>query len=212
VTSGWQQPRFWAWLALASLPVSLLAWRMNWSLVDPAYLGLSLAWAPVDALARLMALRCLLDPGARGLPWGRFASSLSAEIRVGLGSFNRVLAGLIPAFFVLSLKGFQSRAWLGFGLVLALLGALPGLFYALKRILAPIYVLRGARAYDALAASAQALDGRLLRFLRVFLPWTLAAWALQGLALALPDPWASGMDIVAGALELLALALGSSAL
>jgi hypothetical protein len=93
-----------------------------------------------------------------------------------------------------------------------MLGILPALFYALKRILAPIYVLRGARAAAALDASAQALDGRLPRFLRVFLPWMLLGWALEGAAMATPDPWGSGLDLLAGAVELLALALGSSAL
>ena len=209
---AWRRPAFWAWLALAGLPVDLWAWARGWNLVDPAYLGLSLAWWPVDALGRLMALSLLLPDPPPMPAWRRLPSALSAEIRVGLWSTCVLLAGLVPAIALFSLKGFQGPVWLALELGLTALGLLPGLLYGLRRLLAPLLVLGGAGAADALHGSAQRLRGRLRPFLRAFLPWMLAAWALDGLSWLLPDPWGLALTPPSTALELIALLRGASAL
>ena len=180
--------------------------------MDPAYLALSLAWWPVDALGRLMALRLLMGPRATADPWRQLPSALSAEIRVGLWMTAIFLAGLLPAVFLLSVKGIQAPGWVGAELGLGLLGLLPGVLYALHRLLAPLYVLQGDRAADALQASTKRLRGRMIPFLRACMPWMLAAWALEGLGCALPDPWGMALTPLATALELNALLQGASAL
>lgn len=218
---AWRQASFWAWLALACLPVDLLAWWRGWALVDPAYLGLSLLWWPLDVLGRLMALALLLGPPASQGAWRRLGAALSAEVRLGLWLACGLLAGLIPAIFLLSVKGFQQPAWLAAELGLGLLGLIPGLLYALRRLLAPVLVLQGAGAADALTGSALRLKGRLKPFLRAYLPWLLAGLVLEnlsfvldlaGLGQALPDPWGGLLTPLATALELIGLARGASTL
>jgi uncharacterized membrane protein YqaE (UPF0057 family) len=197
---------------LAGLPVDLWAWARGWDLMDPAYLALSLAWWPVDVLGRLMALRLLMGPQATADPWRQLPSALSAEIRVGLWMTALFLAGLVPAVGLFSIQGIQSRGWIGAELGLGLLGLIPGLVYALTRLLAPLFVLQGHRAAAALQASTLSLRGHLRPFLRAFLPWMLAGWAVEGLGWLLPDPWGLALTPLATALELNALLRGSSAL
>lgn len=210
MTPAWKRPAFWAWLCLAGIPVDLLAWARGWTLVDPVYLGLSLLWWPVDTLGRLMALQALL--GGQAPAWRRFPAALSAEVRLSLWMTCVLLAGLVPAFFVMSWKGFQSRPWLALELGLGLLGLVPGLLYSLHRLLAPILVLEGADAADALTGSAQRLRGRMGPFLKAWLPWTLAGLALEAAGWALPDPWGLALTPLATAVELNALLRGASAL
>jgi len=193
------------------VPVDLWAWWRGWSLVDPPYLALSLLWWPVDGMARLMALSLLMDP-APARAWRRYPALLSTEVRVGLWSTCLFLAGLLPAIFLMSLKGFQDKSWLAAELLLAGLGLLPGVYYLLYRSLAPLLVLRGAGAADALSTSARQIHGHLGPFLRAALPWLWAGWALEGLGWLAPDPWGLALAPLATALEFNALVRGASAL
>jgi hypothetical protein len=185
---------------------------MGWDIVDPGYLGVMLVWWPVDVFGRLMALGCLLGMGTGVLLDRPFAagaraavSALAAEVLVGIKVCVPALAGLVPAIAVLSFGVPQTVPGRIGLLLLAALGLLPALHYFLSRALAPIHILRsGLSATGALEASARQTRGRFTLFLRLALPWTLGAWALDGLALAVPDPWALLLGPLSLAASLLA--------
>ena len=217
-----RNPAFWAWLSLACLPPDLLAWALGWDGLQPGGILVSLAWWPLDVLGRLAALRLLLraegNPLAEG-PSGpapslvsAWASAGSAELRVGLWSTVWALLGLVPAFMVLSLGALAHPLGRGLLILLALLGLVPALIYVLRRWVAVLYVLQGRHAADALEASRARLKGKMRPFIRAFLPWMLAAWAVEGLSWALPGAWGLPLEPVGTALELLALWRGAQAL
>jgi hypothetical protein len=218
--SALRSPAFWAWLTLACLPPDLCAWARGWDSLEPASVLLALAWWPVDVLGRLAALTLLLDavgnPLANGGPAPglarAWASAQSAELRVGLWSTVWALAGLVPALLAFSLGALE---W-PFGrivlILLAAAGLVPALLYVLRRSLAIFFVLQGQPAGDALGSSRDRLQGRLWPFIRAFLPWILAAWALDGLIWLLPDPWGLPLEPLSSALELLGLWRGAQAL
>ena len=220
--SALRSPAFWAWLALASLPPDLLAWLFGWDSLQPASIAVSLAWWPVDVLGRLAALGLLLDATGPSWPTGAgtarpglgraWASAQSAELRVALWSTVWALAGLVPALWVLSLGALAWPAGKFLIILLAALGLAPSLVYVLRRWLAVLYVLQGWRAADALRASRERMRGKMGPFIRAFLPWMLAAWAVEGVTMLLPDPWGLPLEPLGSALELLALWRGAQAL
>jgi hypothetical protein len=217
-----RSPAFWAWLTLACLPPDLLAWALGWDSLQPASMVASLAWWPVDVLGRLAALRMLIQ--ALGGPFdegsGRpiaglarsWASAQSAELRVGLWSTVWALAGLVPALLLLSLGALTSPAGRIGLILLALLGLGPSLLYVLRRSVAVFFVLQGQGAGEALQSSRLRLRGRIGPFIKAFLPWMLAAWAVDGLGWLLPEPWGLPLEPLSSALELLALWQGAQAL
>ncbi|HTB35279.1 MAG TPA: hypothetical protein VK842_10475 [bacterium] len=216
-----RSPAFWAWLSLACLPPDLLAWAFGWDSLQPASVLVSLAWWPLDVLGRLAALRMLLD--APGGAWPAapsqspslaraWASAQSAELRVGLWSSVWALAGLVPALLAFSLGGWGLPWGRGLLILLALLGLVPALLYVLRRWLAVFFVLRGQGAGAALESSRDRLRGKMGPFIRAFLPWLLAAWALDGAGWLLPGPWGLPLEPLSTALELLGLWKGAQAL
>ena len=193
-------PALWAWLALSALPPELLSRARGWDMVDPAYLAVTLLWWPFDTLGRLAALRILLQDGAARsgdgttawrAPWSALGSALAAEILLGLRSTALALLGLIPALAALSLVSPDALSLWSVRLALlglGVLGLLPAALYVLKRLLAPLELLRGPlRAGEALDASEKRLRGSLFLFLKMALPWIALSWMLDGAALALPD-------------------------
>jgi hypothetical protein len=222
VKAALRSPAFWGWLALACLPPDLLAWALGWDSLRPAAVAAALAWWPLDVLGRLAALRILLqaagDPlaggGAAPAPGlGRaWASAASAELRVGLWSTVGALAGLVPALLLFSLG---ALAWPGgrwLLISLAGLGLAPSVLYVCRRSAAVFYVLQGQAAADALQSSRRRMAGKMGAFIRAFLPWLLAAWAVDGLGWMLPDPWGLPLEPLSLALELLGLWQGARAL
>ncbi|HTA17614.1 MAG TPA: hypothetical protein VK786_07700, partial [bacterium] len=114
-----------------------------------------------------------------------------AEILLSLRATILALAGLIPCLALFSLLSpAELLCWTGrlALLALAVLGLLPALVYLLRRLLAPLELLRRPlKAGEALDASATRLKGRLKAFLWMALPWLAASWALDAAGLALPD-------------------------
>lgn len=193
-------PAFWAWLALSALPPELISKAFGWGMADPAYLAFSLLWWPADCLGRLAALRILLVEGVGGpassaTAWRPSLSALwpavAAEILLSLRATILALAGLVPSlalFSLLSPGRLLGWTWRLVLLALAVLGLLPALVYLLRRLLAPLELLRRPlKAGEALDASATRLKGRLNAFLWMALPWLAASWALDGLGMAVPD-------------------------
>jgi hypothetical protein len=164
-------------------------------MADPAYLALSLLWWPADCLGRLAALRILLVQGVGGpassaTAWRPSLSALwpavAAEVLLSLRATIMALAGLIPSLALFSLL--SPGQLLGWAWRLVLLALLPALFYLLRRLLAPLELLRRPlKAGEALDASATRLKGRLKAFLWMALPWLAASWALDAMGMALPD-------------------------
>jgi hypothetical protein len=192
---GLRAPSLWAWLALSALPPELFSRAMHWDVVDPPYLLVMLLWWPVDTLGRLAALRILLaakdaDAPWRS-PWSALPAALSAEILLALRGTALLLAGFMPVLALASLLRPDQLVRWSFRcglLILALLGMLPALLYTVRRLLAPLEILRkrlGAGA--ALDASEKRLRGRLKSFLWLAWPWLAAAWILDAAGLALPD-------------------------
>lgn len=201
-----RRPRFWLWLCLSAWPPELIAQAAGWDLMDPRYLGLLLAWWPLDTLGRLGALALLVDaPGPRGrLDSGLLRSALAAEVLLGLKASALALLGLVPALAILS---FGRKAWLPLAAVAAIAGLLPAARFALRRLLAPLWLLRQPlNAGQALAASARQTSGRFRLFLGLALPWVALSWALDGLGLALPEGLALALAPLSLACGLLALA------
>lgn len=186
-----KKPAFWLWLLVAAWPPEIVVRVMGWDIVDPGYLGVLVAWWPVDVLGRLGALGVLIQIGTGGpmaRPHTRWRSALAAEVLLGLKATSLALLGLIPAIAALSYLGVDSPEK---GLVitgLAGLGLLPATYFFMARLLAPFYILRqGLPAHAALDASARQTHGRLNLFLRLLLPWTALSWALDLGTLVLPD-------------------------
>jgi hypothetical protein len=218
-------PAFWFWLALSAFPPELLSHAFGWGLADPAYLASSLLWWPADTLGRLAALRILLEefdrdarsgPGVLRPSSAALGPALAAEILLSLRSAVLALLGIIPCLALYSLLepaqtlGWAWRLLLG---ALALGGLLPALFYVLKRMLAPLELLRRPlRAGEALDASAARLKGRLKAFVRMALPWLLLSWALDLGGLALPDWVALGLALPSLAAQLAPIALSQGLL
>jgi hypothetical protein len=217
------RPAFWAWLALSALPPELISKAFGWGLTDPAYLALSLLWWPADCLGRLAALRILLVEGVGGAaspdrPWRPSLSALwpavAAEVLLSLRATIFALAGLIPSLALFSLLA--PGQLLGWGwrlalLALAVLGLLPSLVYLLRRLLAPLELLRRPlKAGEALDASATRLKGRLKAFLWMALPWLAASWALDALGMALPDWIALALALPSLAASVLPIALSEN--
>jgi hypothetical protein len=206
-----KKPAFWLWLILSAWPPELAARAFGWEIVDPAYIGVMLVWWPVDVLARLAALKILLE-GTDGPvghhyaePWAALRATLTAEVMLSLKVCTPALLGLIPAIALASHPPESSggRALL---LLLAALGVLPALRYYFARVLAPIAILRhDLRAHDALDASAQQTRGRFGLFLRLLLPWTAVSWALDLVGMAAPDAVALALMPLSLAAGLLAL-------
>jgi hypothetical protein len=222
VKAALRNPAFWGWLALACLPPDLLAWALGWDGLQPGAILVSLAWWPLDVLGRLAALRLLLraegnplaeaSPGpAPGLA-AAWASAGSAELRVGLWSTVWALLGLLPAFLILSLGALAHPLGRGLLILAGLLGLAPALLYVLRRWVAVFFVLQGRGASGALEASRARMEGKMGPFLWAFLPWMLAAWAVEGVSWALPGAWGLPLEPVGMALELLALWRGAQAL
>jgi hypothetical protein len=210
VLSQLRRPAVWGWLTLACLPPELLSQAYGWELVDPAYLAVLLLWWPLDTLGRLGALGEMLSGDGFELrsPLKALPSALAAEILVGLRSGVLALAGLVPGIALLSYVGLEHVPRRLAVIVLLLLGLLPSLLYALRRLLAPRFLmLAPMKAAEALNASAQALQNGLRPFLLMAAPFIVASWCIDGLGLALP--W--GVALVLGplglALSLLPLAL-----
>jgi hypothetical protein len=208
IGSSLQDPRFWAWLALAAWPPALLSWLSGWDLVDPRYLGALLAWWPMDMLGRLGALALLLGPSPR-TPRQALGPALAAEVLLGLKAATLALLGLIPALALLSLD----RAWTLPAVGLAALGLIPALGYSLKRLLAPLWLLReDLNASAALGASAQQTSGRLSLFLRRLLPWLGLSLGLELLGLGLAEAWGLLLTPLSLALGLIGLRAADRAL
>lgn len=212
---GLASPLFWVWIALSALPPELISKALGLDWVDPAYLAALLLWWPVDTFCRLAALRVLLtaaDPRGEWRPSrSAVASALAAEILLSLRCAAFCLAGVLPALALFSLlRPAQLLLWpwrLGL-LALALAGTLPACLYALRRILAPLELLRSRlRAGEALDASARRLDGRLGAFLRMALPWIALSWLLDLVSLALPDSVSLGLTLPSVACMLVPIAL-----
>lgn len=212
---AWASPALWAWLALSALPPELISRAMHWDAVDPPYLLLMLLWWPADTLGRLAALRIMLlsrEPESDWRnPWSALPAALSAEILLALRGTAMVLAGVLPCLALFSvLSQEQLLSWpfrLGLG-SLALLGILPALVYTLRRLLAPLEILRrplGAGA--ALDASEKRLRGRLKSFLWMLFPWLAASWILDCAGLALPDWLALALALPSLAASVAPLAL-----
>jgi hypothetical protein len=193
-------PAFWGWLALSALPPELLSHAFGWGMADPAYLAVSLLWWPADTLGRLAALRILLvegvgGPGSLATSWRSSLSALwpavTAEVLLSLKATIWALAGLVPCLALFSLLSPDQMLGWGWRLVLlalAVLGLVPALLYLLRRLLAPLELLRRPlKAGEALDASASRLKGRLKAFLWMALPWLAASWALDAVGMALPD-------------------------
>lgn len=182
-------PALWAWLALSALPPELAARALGWDWVEPGALALGLLWWPLDTLGRLGALRVLLVELDAPAPGGwrsatlALPSALAAEILLALRCTCLALLGLVPSLALLSLLEPAQLArwsWRGGLLGLALLGLLPAGLYALRRLLAPLELLRAPlKAGEALDASEKRLRGRLKTFLRLSLPWVALSWALS---------------------------------
>lgn len=200
-----RSPKFWLWLCLAAWPPELLSRAAAWDWVDPHYVGLMLAWWPVDALGRLMAVAWLLglDPTQQRSLGDLLRSTLAAEILVGLKASALALLGLLPA---LALLAYDRPKLLPLALALAVLGVIPALIYTLRRLLAPLWLLRQPlNASQALQASAQQTEGRFKLFLRLALPWLALSAALDLLSLALPNSLAVALEPISLALGLWAL-------
>lgn len=215
-------PALWAWLALSALPPELLSRAFGWSLADPAYLVASLLWWPVDTFGRLEALNILLtrglgSPGTPGAPtaWrpprAALGSALAAEVLLSLRAAALALLGLLPCLALLSLLGPDQLLHWGWRLLLlalAGLGLLPTAFYVLRRLLAPLELLRRPlTAGEALDASELRLRGRLTAFLKLAWPWIALSWALDLAGLALPDALALGLALPSLAASVVPIAL-----
>jgi hypothetical protein len=183
-------PAVWAWALLATVPPDALATWRGWAMVDPPYVFVSLAWWPVDSLARLAILAWLLKTAAPGFPLRRPLTALlpaiNAEaflsVRVGVVS----LLGLLPALTFLALGGLETPALRLTLLGLGLLGLLPALIYFIHRSLAFAGLLREAlTGPEALAWSQARLKDRLVSFLVIALPWWAFSLVLEGLNLVL---------------------------
>jgi len=190
-------------------------------MVDPAYLVLTLLWWPMDTYGRLAALRILLTQRTQGKYasatakiWrsstSALGSALAAEVLASLRAGNLALVGLLPALAFLSYLGpdllSQWTFRLGF-LALVALGLLPSAFYLLRRLLAPLELLRAPlSAGEALEASATRLNGRLRPFLWLALPWLGLSWIFDAASLAFPDWIALGLALPSLAATLMPLA------
>ncbi len=214
-------PRFWAWVALSTLPPDFFGLAFHWSLAEPAGIAAALLWWPADVLGRLGALRLLVASDAAGAapPGGlrplraAFVPALGAEILATLRATVWLFLGELPCLAALSLASPASlfrtpeRAFL---LTLAFLGALPAAAYLLRRCLSPLELLLAPlTAGESLEASARRLGWgrRLGRFLALAWPWIGMSWGLDALGLLLPDRWAWITDPPSVALGLLPLAL-----
>lgn len=205
-----RRPALWGWLGLACLPPELLSQAFGWEIVDPAYLAVLLLWWPLDTLGRLGALKELFADQGLELrpPTSALASALSAELLVALRSGVLALVGVLPGLALLSVIGLESgpRRLAVLGLLLA--GLLPSLGFALRRLLAPRFLLLAPMdAAEALDASAAALQGRLRPFLLMAGPFIVLSWVLDGLSLYLPWGLALALAPLSAALLLLPLAL-----
>ncbi len=205
-----RDPRFWLWLALAAWPPEVLAWAFSWEIVDPAYLGVLLAWWPVDLGARLGALGIVLGAGAplgrpyTLRPWGdALKAALSAEVLLGLKTTALALLGLMPAIALASYDLEGSRPWV---LLLAGLGLIPAAHFGLHRLLALVWVLKEPlNGGQALEASARQTRGRFRLFLRLAGPWVALSLGLDALSLGVPEPWGlltAPLSLAAGLLAL----------
>lgn len=205
-----KNPRFWAWLALAAWPPALLGSLAGWDLMDPRTLGALLLWWPMDALGRLGALSLLLSAPGQRTPAQALAPALAAELLLGLKASALALLGLVPAIALLSL---DQAAFRPAALLLAILGLVPAVYYALKRLLAPLWLLRSPlNATQALDASAAQTSGRFKLFLRLALPWVAVSLGLELLSLGVPDAAALLLAPLGLACGLLALARADAGL
>jgi hypothetical protein len=161
---------------------------MNWSVVDPGPYLAERAWLPIFKLCQLSLLRrmgCIMHPSAGSPPLaGRtLASSLGAELLLALRFCVVVLACALPAIATLAFLGLESRLNQALVLLLALLGALPCLYYVIRRIFsAPIVLWQGLSAAQALEESARLSQGKLRRILWPILLLNGIALVLEGLS------------------------------
>jgi hypothetical protein len=159
-------------------------------------------------LGRLGALALLLGPSPR-TPRQALAPALAAEVLLGLKTATLALLGLIPALALLSLDARWSLPAVG----LAVLGLIPALGYGLRRLLAPLWLLRqNLNASAALNASALQTSGRLSLFLRRLLPWLGLSLGLELLGLGLAEAWGLLLTPLSLALGLIGLRSADRAL
>jgi hypothetical protein len=184
----------WGWALLSAIPPDALsAWR-GWDKVDPAYLGLMVAWWPVDTLLQLLILawllKTLLPEKIQRKPWAAVAAALNAEALLSVRLGIVVLLGLLPALALAAVADVQTLWVQLLFLLLVFLGVLPAFAYYLRRSLAPVGVLlfplRGAEALDW---SQSRLADHLKAFARLALPWWILSAGLDGLCLCLGDSW-----------------------
>jgi hypothetical protein len=205
----------WGWALLSAVPPDALSTWRGWDKVDPAYLGLLVAWWPVDTLLQLLILAWLLKtllPGKiQRKPWAAVAAALNAEALLSVRLGIVVLLGLVPALVLVAVADVQALWVQLLFLLLVFLGVLPAFSYYLRRSLAPIGVLlfplRGAEALDW---SQGQLAGRLKAFAKLALPWWILSAGLDGLSLCFGDSgwglsaaWILGVpSLVAGLMPL----------
>jgi hypothetical protein len=179
-------PAVWAWALLATVPPDAFATWRSWDIVDPGYVGIMLAWWPIDSLARLAILAWLLRAAAPRLelrqPWMALLPAINAEallsLRVGIVS----LLGVTPALALMAVQGVETPlrrlAWLGLGL----LGLIPALVYFMRRSLFFAGLLhRPLTGATALDWSRTRVEGKLKAFLHLVLPWWALSLVLEGL-------------------------------
>ncbi len=207
-----RRPAFWLWLALSAWPPELISDALGLQIVDPGYVGLMLAWWPLDVLAKLGALAVLLDAGGlaphRRGPWPALPSALSAEVLLGLRTAALGLLGLVPGVALLSLAGIDTPIKRWSVSLLCLAGLIPALLYTLRRLLSSLdLLLAPVNAGAALDASANRLKGRLWAFLKLAWPWLALSLALDGLGLVVEGPAGLPLSLLSLALSILPLGL-----
>jgi hypothetical protein len=184
----------WGWALLSAVPPDLLSTWRGWDKVDPAYLGLMVAWWPVDTLLQLCILawllKALVPEKTQRKPWRAVASALNAEALLSVRLGIVVLLGLLPALALAAAADVQALWVQLLFLLLVFLGVLPAFTYYLRRSLAPVGVLlfplRGAEALDW---SQGRLTDHLKAFAKLALPWWILSASLDGLSLCCGDSW-----------------------
>jgi hypothetical protein len=168
--------------ALATLPLELLAFAMDWDAVHPGNVLAELLWLPVTMACQLAALGIL---GGRGsASWaGSLLSALGAELLLALRFCVVVLLCALPALACAAALGVEELGpqLLAAGLALA---ALPFcLLYLLRRFFAaPIVLWQGLSGAQALEESVRLSRGKLRLVLLPLLLWNGIGLILEGIS------------------------------
>lgn len=215
-----KRPFFCFGLAIfATLPTEIASDLLGWGSMDPQSYLAEAAWTPIALLCSLALLRQMgrmanPEAGSPALRGKLLASSLGAEILLGMRFCTVILLCAIPALLFLSIFGLEPLwARVAFA-ALALAAAIPSTTYMLRRLFTPTVVLwQGLQASESLRESARLSQGKLRQVLWPLLLINGFALILEGLsgeslglaALLLPPSFLLSQGVLAWAYHILTL-------